>query len=424
MDRTPSWGAAAMGTILAICGAASAQNAIARITVNSAGVEANGRSVQPGLSADGKLVVFSSSASNLVPGDNNDVADVFLYDRAARTFTRVSEGAGGKQADEPCFAPAISADGRFVAYWSCAATLVAGHAGKEADVFVYDRTTRTTTCLTTGGNGPSGLNQRLAISADGRFVALASLAGNLVGDDTNDAWDIFVCDRQSGVTTRVSVGPGGAQANGNSFAPAISGDGRYVAFHSFASNLVAGDTNNQPDVLVYDRTTRTTTRISAGADGAQSDGQSLSPSISADGRFVAFVSQGTGAAGGQGSGVVLCDRQTRKTVQLAAGRACIDPVISGNGQVVAWCASGGDEGSPTEVFVYDAAKKTTARLSSPAGGAAADGSSFGAALSFTGQVAAFASDGSNLTAGDKRGFTDVFLVDRQPAAARQQAAAP
>jgi Tol biopolymer transport system component len=140
------------------------------------------------------------------------------------------------------------------------------------------------------GDGPS---EDTALSADGRFVAFGSEASTLVPDDTNGGSDVFVHDRQTGRTTRVSVGPNGRQSNNGSYQPALSAGGRVVAFTSLASNLVPGDTNDAPDVFVRDRQTGTTRRVSVSSGGAQGNAYSYTPSISADGRFVAFASDAT-----------------------------------------------------------------------------------------------------------------------------------
>jgi Tol biopolymer transport system component len=129
-----------------------------------------------------------------------------------------------------------------------------------------------------------------AVSADGGYMAFESDATNLVADDTNPYRDIFVHDRQTGTNERVSVATDGTQANGDSIDPAISADGRFVAFESSASNLVPGDTNLWPDVFVHDRQTNTTTRVSVTSSGSQGSRWSDSPAISGDGRFVAFRS--------------------------------------------------------------------------------------------------------------------------------------
>jgi Tol biopolymer transport system component len=173
----------------------------------------------------------------------------------------------------------------------------------------------TTTRVSVASNGAQGNGDSFSssISADGRYVAFHSIASNLVSGDTNGAWDVFVHDRQSGQTTRVSAASNGAQGNGDSESPSISADGRYVAFSSDASNLVSGDTNGAWDVFVHDRQSGQTTRVSAASNGAQGNGDSESPSISADGRYVAFSSDASNLVSGDTNGawdVFVHDRQS------------------------------------------------------------------------------------------------------------------
>lgn len=153
-----------------------------------------------------------------------------------------------------------------------------------------------------GGNAANGESTHSAMSDDGRYVAFLSKASNLVPGDTNGAQDVFLHDRITGLTTRVSVGPGGVEANWHSHSPAVSGDGRYVGFESEASNLVASDTNFLRDVFVHDTQTSLTERISLGLAGAETDGASGEPKLSADGRYVAFWSEGTNLVAGDVNG--------------------------------------------------------------------------------------------------------------------------
>src|SRR5437762_758323 len=218
----------------------------------------------------------------------------------AQTTVRVSVASDGTEGNDVSLGSALSADGRFVAFDSAATDLVAGDTNGVSDVFVHDRQTGTTERVSVAsggaqGNGSSGLIGFAfppALSADGRFVAFVSAATDLVAGDTNGVSDVFVHDRQTGTTERVSVASGGAQGNGNSggfFAvPALSAAGRFVAFQSAATNLVAGDTNGTTDVFVHDRQTCTTERMSVASGGAQGNGVSAGPALSADGRVVAF----------------------------------------------------------------------------------------------------------------------------------------
>src|SRR5438132_985845 len=215
----------------------------------------------------------------------------------AQTTVRVSVASDGTEGNDVSLGSALSADGRFVAFDSAATDLVAGDTNGASDVFVHDRQTGTTERVSVASDGAQGNDSSSrgspALSADGRFVAFDSDATNLVAGDTNGTTDVFVHDRQTGTTERVSVASGGGtQGNGKSggfFAfPALSADGRFVAFQSDATNLVAGDTNGTTDVFVHDRQTGTTERVSVASAGSQGNGSSAGPVLSADGRFVAF----------------------------------------------------------------------------------------------------------------------------------------
>src|SRR5438046_2018767 len=180
----------------------------------------------------------------------------------AQTTERVSVASGGTtEGNATSLGSALSADGRFVAFHSTATNLVAGDANGKTDVFVHDRQTGMTERVSVASGGTRGNNASSypALSADGRFVAFDSDATDLVAGDTNGTTDVFVHDRQTGTTERVSVTSGGTQGNDSSAAPALSAEGGFVAFHSVSTNLVAGDTNGTYDVFVHDRPVSTTT---------------------------------------------------------------------------------------------------------------------------------------------------------------------
>jgi Tol biopolymer transport system component len=266
------------------------------VSVRSNGDQANGASSSPSISADGRYVVFTSDATNLVPGDTNGVGGVFVRDRSTGTTSMVSLRSDGDQSNAGGYDPSISADGRYVVFTSLATNLVPGDTNGKADVFVHDRSTGTTSRVSVRSNGDQANNRRSdepSISADGRYVAFVSGAANLVRGDTNGKADVFVHDRQTGTTSRVSVRSNGDQVNWPSLDPSISAHGRYVAFRSGAANLVPGDTNGKADVFVHDRQTGTTRRVSVRSNGDQANGYSHAPSISADGRYVAFHSYAT-----------------------------------------------------------------------------------------------------------------------------------
>jgi hypothetical protein len=238
-----------------------------RVSLAPDGAEANDESHPGAMSHDGRYLAFQSRASNLVPGDTNRANDVFVHDTVTGVTSRVSVASDGSQADWGTVTggPAISADGRHVAFLSRSTNLAPGATNGAPHVFVHDRATGVTTHVSVATDGTQGDNQSYhpEISADGRYVTFRSLAMNLVPGDTNNTSDAFVHDRLTGETTRVSVSSTGTQANQEaqgSWAarPRISADGRHVAFVSYASNLVSGDTNGTYDVFVHDRFTGVT----------------------------------------------------------------------------------------------------------------------------------------------------------------------
>ena len=269
------------------------------------GVKGNDVSLQPSISADGRLVAFDSPATNLHPDDADAIGDVFVRDLQADTTTLVTraDGATGVKADDRSIRSAISADGRSVAFESDASNLHPDDADAIRDVFVRDLQANTTTLVSraTGATGAKGdgSSSEPAISADGRFVAFSSGASNLdPDDDATFTIDVLVRDLQANTTTLVSrtAGATGAKGNSNSFGSAISGEGRFIAFISQASNLHPDDADASIDVFVRDLQASTTTLASraAGAAGAKGDNGSFGTSaISADGRFVAFHSPAT-----------------------------------------------------------------------------------------------------------------------------------
>jgi K319L-like, PKD domain/Secretion system C-terminal sorting domain/FIMAH domain/WD40-like Beta Propeller Repeat len=248
------------------------------------------------ISPDGRLVAFISNASDLVNNDTNDADDVFVRDLQNGTTILVSVNHDGTNSgNSTSFYPAISADGRFVAFESSASDLISNDTNGKQDVFVRDLQNGNMTLVSVsrdGTNVSNGSSGTPVISANGRFVAFISSASDLVSNDTNGILAVFVRDLQNGTTTIVSVNRDGTNSgNKPSAAPAISADGRFVAFESPASDLVSNDTNNNSDVYVRDLQNRTTILVSVNRDGTNSgNGYSSYPAISKDGRVVAFRS--------------------------------------------------------------------------------------------------------------------------------------
>jgi PKD repeat protein len=200
-------------------------------------------------------VVFLSDATNLVEGDTNGMSDIFVHDRLSGETRRVSVASDGTESNLGSYDPLISADGRFVLFTSDASNLVSGDTNGVSDAFVHDSQSGETQRVSVASDGRQGNSRSYyhpSISADGRFVAFTSAATNLVYGDTNLSHDVFVHDLQTGETRLVSLAAGGTQGNNHSVDPFISADGRLVAFHSAASNLVYSDTNGVADVFVQD----------------------------------------------------------------------------------------------------------------------------------------------------------------------------
>lgn len=296
------------------------------ISVSTSGQHANDYAFGGSISADGRYVTFDSDATNLVPGTdvNGDQSDVFLRDRLLRTTKRISATSGGVQADAFSAYSYITPDGRYVSFTSRATNLAVGDTNGTYDVFVHDTQTGETTLASPAYDGAFGnaFSSGGQISADARFVAFTGEASNLVPHDTNDNWDVFVHDRQTGTTERVSVSSAGVQGNAMSSLSGFSSDGRFVLFQSDATNLVPGDDGtcidplgqnvNCRDMFIHDRETGITERLSVSDDGAQANGYSWEPGwVGPGGELAAFMSESNNLVPGDtnaGSDVFLRER--------------------------------------------------------------------------------------------------------------------
>jgi Tol biopolymer transport system component len=265
------------------------------LSVRTNGTQGNQASYDPSISGNGRFVVFTSESSNLVASDTNDRRDVFLRDLQQDTTVRVSLSSREAQGNENSQDTVISADGVSIVFLSSATNLVPHDTNGVTDVFVRDRVGGTTRRVSVSSSQveADGASDSPTVSARGRYVAFQSQATNLVPGDGNPISDVFVRDRQTVTTRRVSVSTAGAEGDNGSNDPSISANGRYVAFSSDAANLVENDTNLSQDIFIRDRINNTTSRISLGAGGGEGDGGSFDPDISGDGRFVVFESGST-----------------------------------------------------------------------------------------------------------------------------------
>jgi Tol biopolymer transport system component len=356
--------------------------ATVRVSVSSDGEPGNDDSYRPAISPDGRFVAFQSDAANLTPGDTNGATDVFLHDLDAGRTTRVSVGSGNGQANGASFAATLSAAGRVIVFHSDADNLVPDDSNRERDVFVHDRATGQTRRIAPPGDTATA-SWDAAVSADGRYVAFTAhgdwnaRVGPTEDDEASEppseatvnrltAGQIYVYDRERGAFECVSVGNDGEQGNADSFAPDISDDGRRVAFASNASNLVPNDANGATDVFVRDRLDGRTSRVSLADGDREADGESLRPAISGDGGSVAFRSRAENLTGRKHNG-------------------------------------------RSHVFVHDLATGQTRSVSVNSAGDQGDGNSDWPALSADGRFVVFESAASNLSLCDRNRREDVFV---------------
>jgi len=404
---------------------------IERLSVDANGVEGDSGSTQPAMTPDGRFVVFSSTATNLVPGDTNAVADIYLRDIVAGTIERVSVGPGGVECDQACSYPAISDDGRWVAFNTAATTLVPGDTNGALDVYLRDRWNDTIERVSVGAGGVQGDGPSFGatLAADARYVTFVSWAGNLVPGDTNSTRDVFLRDRSANTIERISVATGGAQGDDLSGSGTLlsfaTPDGRYVLFGSAASTLVAGDTNGAMDVFVRDRVTGSTAFLVQALGGGAPSGETDLYSMTPDGRFVGFASSApdlvTGDTNGMTDAFVL-DRQSGlvERVSLADGGVEVSgdswaPCLSEDGRFAVFSSAATDlvpmdSNGRRDVFRRDRVAGTTEFLLLAGGFAPPGADVFAAVIGAGGDRAAFAYGGDDFVPLDFNMTSDVFVA--------------
>jgi Tol biopolymer transport system component len=314
----------------------------------------NDTSFRPDLSDDGRLLAFASSAALLDAegfaegGDPNVVySDVYVRDNTTGAITRLSNGEAGGGGDSSSDAPAISGDGRFVAFESAAENLVSGSDNNgDNDVFRADTASGALVLISQSPTASAGRGRDVSISDSGDRIAFVSVGDDLVADDTNGEQDVFVWNVVDGIR-RMSLAPAGVEADEDSSSPAMSGDGSVVVFTSSATNLVPGDSNGHDDIFVHTLSSGVVERVSVAAGGAQSNGRSQLPEVSRNGRYIAFATEATNLAPGDldpGEEIVLLDRATGTIVSASAGLAIrgllapADPWLSPDGRIVLYRA--------------------------------------------------------------------------------------
>lgn len=400
------------------------------------------------VSEDGRFIVFTSEAPEIVDGDTNGVADVFLRDRQTGINTLISRGsaiANGASGNA-----IISANGNYIVFTSAASNLVADDTNNQVDIFWVNRQTGDIRLITRGANAPS-LNP--VISANGLVVAFTSTASNLVAGDANGGQDVFVWNSVDNSIVRISRGA--VESDGVSEQPVISEDGRYVAFISAASNLVAGDTNARRDVFVWDRTANALSLVSRSTNDTLSNGDSSEVSISSNGRRIAFTSTASNltdnaAADADGDeDVFVRDLDSNTTIHVSVNQGggysttpqtgpnagfnarAFNPIMSGNGAFVVFTSDfedlvTGDANGANDIFRRDLTAGTTQLVSvnrsGTASGSGTPGSDGGIgggsgsgssnpSITTDGRFVVFNSFSNDLAAGDTNAALDVFVRD-------------
>lgn len=296
-----------------------------RVSLSNSGQSPNQDCLQAYVSAAGRYVLYSSAATNLVGADTNNAIDSFVYDSLSALTIRIGRDGSGAQIAQGSLAQGISADGSRIVLESSDASLVPNDTNGSSDIFVRHSSTGVLELVSVATNGlpGNGASSAALISANGRYVAFTSTATNLIANDTNTAADVFLRDLLLGTTVAISVSSNGTPNNGACTPCAITADGRFVAFSSLSNNLVLGDVSNH-DIFLRDRLLGTTELVSLNSQGIYSNGDSFRASLSDDGRFVAFASVGTNLVAldnNSASDVFVHDRWTARTEAVSVSTA-------------------------------------------------------------------------------------------------------
>lgn len=401
------------------------------ISLTPDGAPGDNDSNGPSLSSDATLIAYSSAADDLVAGDTNGAYDVYLFNRADASTTRLSHATDGGEPDSDCYGAVLSGGGRFVVFESRASNLVTQTTNGKLQLYLYDRQKDATSLVSqnAAGAGANGDTQHAAIDASGRYIAYVSVATDLVAGDTNGAADVFLFDTRTGATSLVTHAADGSPANSDSYEVAISANGSVIAVSSYATNLIAGDTNGASNVFAIDRRTGQVELVSVNRDGAPADENSNGPRLSPDGSYVGFSSVADDIAGhddNQVSDVYLRNRAagvTRLISRAADGESAnadsYVESISNRARIVtffSWSTDlvdAVDTNTSPDVFLRD--RRTGISLvSKTPSGAAGDAASDGSVVDLRGRVVAFDSASTDLVRGGANGYFNVYLF-RLPA---------
>ncbi len=402
---------------------------IRRVSVSATGGQTDRATDTPVISDNGRYIAFASAATNLVPGDTNNEPDIFVTDRVTGAVKRVNVSSSGAQAHhldyEGSFGPSISGDGRYIAFASFADNLVPGDTNASLDGFVHDQRTGRTFRVTLNAAGEQAAGGGVSIDDSGRFVSFISSPSRMIpgSDDNFDA--VYHRDLRTGAVNRVDLSTAGDKPDSISGVARISGDGRHVVFQSWGAGLDPRDTNTEPDVFLHNRATGVTELVSVTSAGVSGNGASMGFAVSADGRYVSFTSYASDLLPGDTNEVpddFVRDLRTGVTrlVSVAADGGPSDhggngaSSISDDGRYVGFSSSStnlvpGDLNGASDTFIRDLRTGTTRLVSVNRRGVQGDAGSGAPTTTGDARWLAFASDAGNLVPGDTNGLRDVFV---------------
>ena len=425
LNGTNTNGLTRQGSTSTLVVTAPATTPVQLASKSSSGVQANSASSvsSNSVSADGRYVVFSTSATNLVTGNTHNYPEIYVRDLQSSATTAVSVSSSGVLADSYCYGGSISANGRYVVFWSDADNLYSGTVyNGNAGVYVRDLSSGTTERedIATDGTPGNGNSSGAAISADGRFVVFVSNSSNLISGV--GGMQAYLRDRKTGKTALVSVAMDGTPASAVTNSVAISADGRFVAFISYATTLVSQNTNGLAEAFVRDMETGITSLVSVSSAGVPANASIFTNSnmvplaLSADGRYVAFSSSATNLVSESLDGsiihVFLYDRQLQQNIlvdvdsvgtPLGGWSSFTTPAISADGRFITFFGF-------LQVLVRDIVAEQTAVVSLASNGNAGNNTTYSPDLSVGGPKIVFASGATNLVASDTNGVDDAFVA--------------
>lgn len=406
-----------------ICGAATAANNTTElITPGSSGIGGNQASYgTPSINNDGNIIVFSSTATDLVQGlTTNGNRQIYVYDRNTHTTSLITAGPSGTGGNAFSYYPAISSDGNILTFQSEATDLINGFTpvSGRAQIYVYDRTTQTTTLITKGTGGTGGTHDSYmpAISDDGNIITFSSFAKDLIQGITPIGFrQVYAYDRNTQTTTLISRGSGNG-GNLFSYEPSISGNGNIITFHSSSNNLINGITTTGIQIFTYYRDTQITILITPGSAGTGANQYSYNPEISKNGNIITFYSFATDLINGLTPNgnpqIYVYDRNTQTTTIITPGANgnggngnSEEPTINGDGNIITFQSTATDliPGTATtngwDIFAYNRNTQTTTLITPGANGNGGNEASYHPSVNSDGNIITFQSMATDLIPG-------------------------